>query len=115
MTKSVSPPSSRFMVVVIVPFSLIHLAFLLLSLSITFARSQSVMQLFLSAWFVIEDLFSTVADSLLFPGKWFGCDVLNLLLAFLESCSKCSPCFTNVRVATALTRDLVYIVCPLYK
>ena len=35
--------------------SLIHLAFLLHSLSITFAPSQSMMQLFLSAWYVIAE------------------------------------------------------------
>ena len=40
----------------------------------------------------------------------FGRDVFNLLLVFRESCSKCSPCFANVRVVTALTWDLVYTV-----
>ena len=39
----------------------------------------------------------------------FGGAVLNLLLEFRESCS-CSPCFSNVRVVTALTWDLVYTV-----
>ena len=61
---------SRFMIGVV---SLIHMAslFLLHSLSITFAPSQSMMQLFLSVWSVIADLCSTVADSLLFPGNHF--------------------------------------------
>ena len=85
--------------------SLGHLAFLLHSLSITFALSQSIMQLFLSAWSVIADLCSITIDTLLFPGKSPGCDVFNLLVSFL---------FADICVVTALTRDLVYTVCLFY-
>ena len=44
--------------------SLVHLAFKSHSLSITFAPSQSMMQLFLSAWSVNADLCSITVDTL---------------------------------------------------
>ena len=83
--------------------SLIHLAFLLRSLSISFAPSQSMMQLFLSAWSVIADLCSTVADSL------FSSLVYRLIVMF----STFVLCSSNLvsRVVTAITWDLVYTVC----
>ena len=58
VTQSISP-SSRFMTGVVFRIhmaSLIHLVFLLHSLSIIVAPSQSRKQLFLSAWSVIADL-----------------------------------------------------------
>ena len=66
VTQSISP-SFRFMTVVVFRIhmaSLIHLAFPLQSLSITFAISQSVMQLFLCVWSVIADLCSIAVDTL---------------------------------------------------
>ena len=89
--------------------SLIHL---LCSMSITFALSQSMMQLFLFARSVIADLCSVTADSLLFPGKSSGCDVFNFLCS-----SSLVPYVLPVLLTymtymvTALTRDLVYTVC----
>ena len=45
-----------------------------------------------------------------------GCDGLNIFLALLESCSKCSPCFANgnVSVATALTKVLSSVSASLF-
>ena len=58
--------------------SLIHLAFLLGSLSTSFAPSQSMMQLFLSAWSVIADLCSIAVDTLF-------CSLVNRLVVMLST------------------------------
>ena len=68
--------------------SLLHLPFLFLSLSITFAPSHSMMQLFLSALSVIADLRSTVADCLLFTGKPSGCYGLVVIVMAAETLIK---------------------------
>ena len=85
VTQSISP-SSRFMIAVVFRIhmtSLIHLAFLLHSLSIIFALSQSMMQLFLSAWFVIADACPTVVDTLF-------CSLVNRLVVMFLTSFLCS-------------------------
>ena len=62
--------------------SLTHLAFLLHSLSITFAPSQSMMLLFLSAWSVIADLSSITADTLF-------CSLVNHLVVMFSTSFLC--------------------------
>ena len=106
VTQIYIPPLTRFMTGVVFQIhmaSLVHLAFLLHSLSITFAPSQSMMQLFLSAWSVIADLCSITVDTLF-------CSLVNRLVVMFStsvcSCS-CSPCFTNICVITAITRDFL--------
>ena len=106
--------------------SLIHLVFLLRSLSIMFAFSQSMMHLFLSAWSVIADLCCTVANSLPLPlllpltilpplslsvYLYIFCSLVNrLVLMFFESCSKGSPRFADTRMVTTHTKYLVITV-----
>ena len=84
-------PSSRFMTGVVFQIhvaSLIHLAFLYMS--ITFALSQSMMQLFLSAWSVIADLRSITVDTL------FSSLVNNLVMMFSTSFLCSSSLVPNV-------------------
>ena len=98
--QSVSP-SSRFMTGVafrIHMASLIHIAFLLHSLSITFAPSHSLMQLFLSAWSFIAGLCSTVADSLF-------CFLVNRLVVMFSTSFLCS---SNL-VPNVLPVSLIYV------
>ena len=45
--------------------------------------------------------------SLLLHGKSSCCDVCNLHLVFFKCCSKCTHCFADVCVVTALTRGFV--------
>ena len=93
MAKLVSP-SSQFMIGVVFLIhmaSLIHLVFMLFSLSITCVPSQSLMQI-CSVCLVCDcRLYAPPSLTLLFTGKPSCCDVFNLRLVFLESCSKCSP------------------------
>ena len=84
--------------------SLIHLVFLLRSPSITSAPSQSMMQLFLSAWSVIVDLCSITVDTLFYS-------LVNSLVVMFSTSFLCSSSLVPNVVVTALTRDLVYTVC----
>ena len=80
VTQSISL-SSRFTTGVVFRIhtaSLIQLAFLLHSLSITFVPSQSMMQLFLSAWSVIADLCSITVDTLF-------CSLVNRLVVMFST------------------------------
>ena len=117
MTQSI-PPSSRFMSGVefrIDMASLIHLALLLHSLSITFAPSQSMMQLIPICMVCYCRLMLYYCwHSLLFPGKSSGCDVFSLVLVFFESCSKYSPCFADIHVWLQLLQGIRNLsFCPL--
>ena len=70
------------------PYGLFNPSHISLSFSVDHLCSQSMMQLFLSAWWVIADFCSTVTNCLLCSqvNKFFGCDGLNFLFVLLESC-----------------------------
>ena len=88
VTQSICP-SSRVMTAVVFRIhmaSLIHLSFLLHSLSITFVPSQSMMQLFLSTWSVIADLCSITIDTLF-------CSLVNRLVVMFSISFLCSSSF----------------------
>ena len=82
VTQSISPLISIHDFRIHIP-SLIHLTFLLRSLSITVAHSQSMMQLFLSAWSVIVDLCSITVDTLF-------CSLVDRLVVMFSTSFLCS-------------------------
>ena len=110
---SLQPPSSLFIVCfvfLIQMASVIQRAHLFVSLSSTFAPTQSITQLRLSALPVMAYLCSTFVEH--FPAsrvKRLGVTVSTCFM-FFKSGTKCSSCFTNVTHIACLTWNLVHTI-----